>query len=62
MPTDVEIWVDKSDSNLPSFQTSPEYMLYFAFERIPDMGVSVIPFKGLGSGKSFIFVSPKQGF
>jgi hypothetical protein len=60
--SDIEIWVDDSDFNLPSFQTSLENMLYFAFGEIPNISVSVIQAKGLGAGKSFVFVSPKQGF
>jgi hypothetical protein len=59
---DIEIWVDTSDFNSPSFQTSAESQFRFAFEQIPDISVSVVNASGLGKGKSFIFVSPKQGF
>jgi hypothetical protein len=60
--SDIEIWVDASDGNSTSFDFSPEFMLRFAFEEIPDFSVSVVNAVGLGKDKSFIFVSPKQGF
>ena len=59
---DEVIVVNDSDFNSPSFQISPEHLLHFAFEKIPNITVSDAQSTNLPKGVSIIFVSPKQGF